>query len=106
MPTICPNCLRPVRIDAKYCGFCGTNLKPTPKDETAVAITTPEKSEATIENPTTVKQIQPKGSKIRRIVLIILIILLCLVLLMAFSLHYWPVLGPYINAVLSLLRPR
>lgn len=106
MPTICPNCLHPVRTDAKYCGFCGINLKPSAHDEAVVATALPQESEVTKEYPTTLQQIKPKGRKIRRIVLIILIILLFLVMLAAFLLHYWPVFSPYINAILSLLIPR
>ena len=106
MSTICPNCLRPVRNDARYCGFCGTNLKPPANDEAVVAVVPTPKGEASKENPTTLIQLKPKGSKIRRVVLFILIILLCLVLLVAFLLHYWPVLGPYINAILSLIKPK
>jgi hypothetical protein len=106
MPTICPNCLHPVRIDAKYCGFCGTNLKPSAQDEAAVAIAAPEESDVSTESPSTQKQLKPRGRKVKRVVLFILVILLCLVLLVAFLLHYWPVLSPYIIAVLSLLRLR
>ena len=28
MPNTCPNCQRPVRTGAKFCGFCGTRLTP------------------------------------------------------------------------------
>jgi hypothetical protein len=106
MPTICPNCLHSVRTDAKYCGFCGTNLNPTAHDDAVVAIAAPLESENLIDNPSAQKQLKPKGSKARRVVLIVLIVLLCLVLLVAFLLHYWPVLKPYTDAILSLLRLR
>jgi RNA polymerase subunit RPABC4/transcription elongation factor Spt4 len=106
MPTICPNCLRPVRTDAKYCGFCGTNLNPTAHEESVVTLASPQESEVPVENPTTRTQLKSKGSKARRIILIVLIILLCLVLLLAFLVHYWPELSPYIGSVISLLRPR
>jgi polyferredoxin len=106
MPTICPNCLRPVRTDAKYCGFCGTNLKPNTKEEAVVAVTPPQKDEGNIENQATQKQRKTTGRKIRRIVLILLIVLLCVVLLVAFLLHYWPILSPYIDAILRLLSLR
>jgi len=105
MPIICPNCLRPVRPDAKYCGFCGNNLNPTARDDTAVAKASPQEGKVTEENPTTRTQLIPKGRKVRRVVLIVLIILMCLVLLMAFLVHYWPILSPYVYAILSLLRP-
>jgi RNA polymerase subunit RPABC4/transcription elongation factor Spt4 len=106
MPSICPNCLRPVRTDAKYCGFCGNNLNPTAHDEAAVTIPSPQESEVSKENSTTLKRLKPKGSQVRRVVLIVLIILMCLVLLAAFLVHYWPVLSPTIDVILSLLRLR
>jgi hypothetical protein len=91
MPTICPNCLRPVRTDAIFCGFCGTNLKPAAHEEGAVAIAPNLESDVTNENPTAQKQLKSKGNRIKRIVLITVIALLCLVLLLAFLIHYWPV---------------
>jgi uncharacterized membrane protein YvbJ len=27
MTTLCPNCSRPARKDASFCGYCGNNLK-------------------------------------------------------------------------------
>jgi fatty acid desaturase len=79
-------------------------LNPTARDDAAVAITAPQESEVTKEYPTTQKQLKPKGRKVRRFVLIVLIILMCLVLLVAFLVHYWPVLSPYFDAVLTVLR--
>lgn len=105
MPTICPNCLRPVRTEAQYCGFCGTNLHPTANDKAAIAAAQSQVNEFNKEESTTQKQPKPKGKKIRRAVLITLIVLMCLVLLLAFLVHYWPILGPYTNAILSLFRP-
>lgn len=106
MPTICPNCLRPVRTEAKYCGFCGSNLKPNTKGESVVAVTPPQEDESSIEYQVTQKQRKITGRKIRRFVLILLVVLLCVVLLIAFLLHYWPIISPYIDAILRLLPLR
>jgi hypothetical protein len=103
MPTICPNCLRPVRSDAKYCGFCGTNLNPSSHEDIAVALTSPQENVAPIKNPADQTQYKSKGRQLRRILLVIVIILLCLVLLMAFLIHYWPVLNPFFGALISIL---
>lgn len=93
MPTICPNCLRPVRLDAKYCGFCGSNLYPTAHDDTTAAVISPQVSESTGEKQTTYSELKPKRKQLRRIVLIILVILLCLVLISAFLVNFWPIIS-------------
>jgi zinc-ribbon domain len=89
MPTICPNCLRPVRADAKFCGYCGSGLALNSHDDG------PEQMTATIDKASFTKepvykpQPKPKGAKARRTVLMVIIILLCLVLLLAFSVYYF-----------------
>ena len=105
MPTICPNCLRPVRNDARYCGYCGTNLFPAAQSE-SVAVMAPVQAVGTpTENPLPSKKMKSRGGKARRIILIILIVLLCLVLLVAFLAHYWPQLLPYLGSwIASLFR--
>jgi hypothetical protein len=106
MPTICPNCLRPVRTDAKYCGFCGTNLNPTAHEDTMVTVASTQEGKVSMNNPPPQTRFKSNGSKVRRVALIVVIILLCLVLLLAFLTHYWPVFTPYIGAALSLFGPR
>jgi hypothetical protein len=88
MPTICPNCLRPVRPDAKYCGYCGNSLIPGAQDDGPTELATALDSESVKELPEFKPEIKPSGSKVRRAVLMVIIILLCLVLLVAFSAYY------------------
>jgi fatty acid desaturase len=102
MPTICPNCLRPVRPDAKYCGYCGTNLNPNAHDDPAAVQASYQEAEVNEDNSTKLTRSKSKGGKIRRIVLIVVIILLCLVLLTAFLIHYWPIITPFFGALISM----
>ena len=54
MTPICPNCLRPVRPDVKFCGYCGTSLIPAVAMEAGSTSVLPD--EAVIEtNPIPVK---------------------------------------------------
>lgn len=103
MPTICPNCLRPVRNDVKFCGFCGANLVPAGAVQSKLALSGIE--DDTIEQqPTSPERRKRTRQETRRLILIILVILLCLVLLVAFISHFWPVIIPKIGSHLSLLR--
>jgi hypothetical protein len=88
MSTICPNCLRPVRADAKFCGFCGNNLNPTAHDDGPVALSVALESGNVKVNSTAQPQAKPSGGKTRRRLLMVIIVLLCLVLLIAFSAYY------------------
>lgn len=89
MPTICPNCLRPVRADAKFCGYCGNGLVPTAPDDGPVQMTAALGKESFTKEPVYKPQPKPKGGRARRTVLMAIIVLLCLVLLFAFSVYYF-----------------
>jgi hypothetical protein len=106
MPTICPNCLRPVRSEARFCGFCGSNLYPDALDEVAVAI--PAEQTAVVTQEEIIPAPPPKrgAEKIRRNILIAIVILLCLVLLVTFLIHYLPIIGPYLGALISVVLGR
>jgi hypothetical protein len=106
MPTICPNCLRPVRSEARYCGYCGSNLNPDSLDELSVAVPITQPGvESKIEAPA---KPRPKrdAEKTRRTVLIIIVILLCVVLLVTFLIHYLPVIGAYLGTMITLFLSR
>jgi hypothetical protein len=106
MPTICPNCLRPVRSEARYCGYCGSNLNPgSLDDESAVIPAVPAAVEGKVETPSKPKP-KRNAEKTRRTVLVIIVILLCLVLVVAFAIHYLPSLGAYLGALITLLAAR
>ena len=93
MTTICPNCLRPVRPGAKFCGFCGSSLTQKVGDEGSVVMPVSPESGVTKEKSTTEDQTKTGGRKARRTVLMVIIILLCLVLLAAFSAYYFQLIG-------------
>ncbi len=93
MPTICPNCLRPVRSDAKFCGYCGSSLTSAAHDEGPMALTAALDSINVKEASASKSQNKPKGGKVRRTILMVIIILLCLVLLFAFSVYYFRLIG-------------
>ncbi|OGN91126.1 MAG: hypothetical protein A2Y88_00230 [Chloroflexi bacterium RBG_13_48_10] len=88
MPITCPNCNHSVRKDARYCGFCGTNLMPSAEVKPAVA---PAKSEKTVvnQNLKPQKQSKPKRFKTSQMVTIVAIILLFLVVILSVVCRYW-----------------
>jgi hypothetical protein len=106
MPTICPNCLRPVRMEARYCGYCGSNLNPTALDEASAVLP--------IEQPAGEKfqegkdKGKPKANRetVRRRVLISIVILLLIVLLATFVIHYLPDLQKLTSSLMILIFSR
>ncbi|OGN94345.1 MAG: hypothetical protein A2Y88_01085 [Chloroflexi bacterium RBG_13_48_10] len=107
MPTICPNCLHPLRTNAKFCGYCGTSLIPNTRADAITLQASPQEVDTIKENTSPPAQSKPKSKKnIRRIVLIVLIILLCLVLLVAFLVHYWPNIIPNFGSLISRMLPK
>jgi hypothetical protein len=94
MPTICPNCLRPVRSDAKFCGFCGTSFPSAMVVESGTSTPIPQNDAPAQTKPTSQERPKRTRKQVRRAVLISLIILLCLVLVAAFAVHYWPIPVP------------
>jgi len=104
MSKICPNCLRPVRTGANYCGFCGTSLIPVSR---AVATSTPltaQTSTGVNVRSTTDPQPVPKPAKARRPWVITPIILLFLVILLALIVRYWPEITTYLLQFVSSMR--
>ncbi len=107
MTTICPNCLRPLRSNAKYCGYCGASLIPNTHVDTTTMQATALQSNVVEENASAPAQSKPRSKRnIRRVILIVLIILLVLVLLVAFLAHYWPSIIPNISTFFSSLLPK
>jgi predicted amidophosphoribosyltransferase len=87
MSPICPNCLRPVRSGAKFCGFCGSNLTSAAQGDPVVLPAALEGRDVQEKTPA-ISQTKSSAGKVRRTVLIAIIILLCIVLLIAFSGYY------------------
>ena len=106
MPTICPNCLRPVRAEARYCGYCGSNLNPAALDDASADLTVLETNadSSQVKKPKAKPKAEP--GVIRRRILIAIVILLCLVLLATFIIHYWPLISSYASAQLELIFSR
>jgi RNA polymerase subunit RPABC4/transcription elongation factor Spt4 len=105
MPTICPNCLRVVRSGAHFCGFCGTNLiPPSTTDDAGVLAVELESAENELANETRAATPAASRNQVRRTILIIIIILLCLVLVTAFVVHYWSVIGHYVLPLSEYLK--
>ncbi|OGO65080.1 MAG: hypothetical protein A2030_08395 [Chloroflexi bacterium RBG_19FT_COMBO_50_10] len=105
MPTICPNCLRLVRTGAKYCGFCGTNLFLTTKDE-SVALPVSQEKASINQKSKKQKQAKPKRFRTSQVVSIISIILLLLVIVLALIVRYWSEFSQFVVQILSLLFGR
>jgi hypothetical protein len=87
MTTICPNCSRPQRKEAKFCGFCGASLAPA---AAVKPVTTPAKDKA----GTGVVSEQQKPPKPKRFtssqkVTYGAIILLFLLIILSVICRYW-----------------
>jgi hypothetical protein len=89
MSTICPNCLRPVRPGAKFCGFCGSSLIATTQEAGSVEQTATLTPGAGSQKPAIKPSATPKAGKGKRTALMVIITLLCLVLLIAFLFYYF-----------------
>lgn len=100
MSKICPNCLRPVRTGANYCGYCGTSLVPTPRE------TTPTMKSISKGQAKASKKIKrmPKSGKASRSWLKVPVTLLILVILAALAIRYWPEILTLLNQALPLLK--
>lgn len=88
MSTTCPNCNHPVRKDARYCGFCGTDLMPTAEVKPTAP---PAKPEKTAANQTSIaqKKSKPKRFQTSQVVTFVAIILLFLVIFLSVVCRYW-----------------
>lgn len=105
MPTICPNCLRPVRTNAKYCGFCGTSLISAAEVESVTAPALQNETELNLNS----KQKKPPKSnqgKTSQVVTIIAFILLFLVIILALIVSHWSDISPLLGQILSLVNIR
>ncbi len=88
MPTICPNCLRPVRAGANYCGFCGISL--TISEGSALDSSAMEEQTVITNESESTKLPGPTYDQIGRTVSVIAIILLFLVIIAALTIRFWP----------------
>lgn len=88
MSTICPNCSRPQRKDAKYCGFCGASLTPP---AAVKPIAQPAKQDKTGTGAVSEPQKPPKPKRFTtsQKVTYGAIILLFLLIIMSVICRYW-----------------
>lgn len=105
MHTICPNCLRPIRVGAKYCGYCGTALNSL--EESGLAATAVSQDQAGSELEAGAQKLPgPTYDKTARTVSIAAIILLVLVILVGFAIRYWPEITAWLGQIIPWLRIR
>jgi hypothetical protein len=104
MSKICPNCLRPVRTGANYCGFCGASLIPATRGVSTAAPSIALNNTVADVRSTTNAQPNPKRSKARRPWVITPIILLFLVILLALIVRFWPEITAYLGQIVSSIR--
>jgi uncharacterized membrane protein YvbJ len=88
MSTICPNCSRPQRKDAKYCGFCGANLTPVVAVKSVAASVT-QGNPSTSQVSAAQKPPKPKRFTTNQKVTYGAIILLILLIIMSVICRYW-----------------
>jgi hypothetical protein len=104
MAKICPNCLRPVRSGANYCGYCGTILVPTPQDPAPTVKSSHKgKAKAMVSMPPRSKK-SAKLGKSGRSWLKVPITLLILVILAALAIRYWPAILTFLTVALPMLK--
>lgn len=104
MSKICPNCLRPVRTGANYCGYCGTSLIPATRDISAGEPSISQVSAVPNVRSTTNARSSPKVNKARRPWVITPIIMLCLVIILALVVRFWPEITANLGQIVSSIR--
>ncbi|HEX9091709.1 MAG TPA: zinc ribbon domain-containing protein [Anaerolineales bacterium] len=98
MSTICPNCQRPVRAGAKYCGFCGSSLITAGEVNAFASPALPEQTDLDFDaNPG--KLPGSKYDKTSQTVALTAIILLFLVIIVALFIRYWPYISVWLNKI-------
>jgi polyferredoxin len=102
MSTLCPNCSRPSRKGAQYCGFCGTNLKSPGRVELTAAVALSEKELSNIASKPQ-KQTKTKKKDAGRTAAIIAIIILFLIIFLALLGQYWAEVLTYLGSSLPIL---
>jgi hypothetical protein len=83
MPNTCPNCRRPVRVGARFCGFCAASLTPTPISPPAAA---PDPASnllpvaPSLDLTSEVRQRRGKRKRSRLIISLFFLLIICLVI--------------------------
>jgi hypothetical protein len=103
MSKICPNCLRPVRSGANYCGYCGTSLVPTPHGPAPNKASSKEGAKVAAMAPVKAKR-TPKSGKVGKSWIKVPITLLILVILAALAIRFWPEILTLLNQALPILN--
>ncbi len=104
MSKICPNCLRPVRTGANFCGYCGSNLIPVTSSTSSSAQPALQDYVDTNLKSTPSERPNHIRNKARRPWVLTPIIFLCLVILLALVLRFWPDISNYLALMLTSIR--
>jgi hypothetical protein len=104
MSKICPNCLRPVRTGANYCGYCGTSLIPATRENFPIEQSISQNNAGANVRSAPSSRLSPKRGKARRPWVITPIILLFLVIFLALVIRFWPEITAYLGQIVSSIR--
>ena len=99
MSATCPNCHRPVRAGAKYCGFCGTSLSSAGEVDALASTTLPEQVDLDLDTKSG-RLPGPKYDKTSQTVALTAIILLFLVIIVSLFIRYWPYIAVWLNKII------
>jgi hypothetical protein len=100
MASTCPNCSRPVRKSARFCGYCGADLNasksPRKNDEPAL------QDDAT-KQPGSLNGKSPKRKRSRACcgIWYFLVLILCLAIIVTLILYYWQYINPLLGQILN-----
>ncbi len=104
MHTICPNCLRPVRAGAKYCGYCGTQLNSI--TEAKLAVPFADEGQVGGAAETTTSQLPgPTYDRTGRAVSFAAIVLLFLVIVVSLIIRFWPDILLWLGRIIPWMKP-
>ncbi len=100
MSSICPNCNRPVRKSARFCGYCGADLNANNRKAQNI--------EPSLQADAVNQAASPKGKKTKRkrsmaccVVWYLLVFILCLAIIVTLTLYYWQYINPLLGQMLN-----
>jgi len=99
MSATCPNCQRPVRAGAKYCGFCGSSLNSAGEVSAFTSTALREQVDMDLDAKTG-RLPGPKYDKTSQTVALTAVILLFLVIIVALFIRYWPYITVWLNKII------
>jgi hypothetical protein len=93
MPNTCPNCRRPVRVGAKFCGFCAASLTPM-SPPAAAPVPSPNLLPAapSLDLTSEVRQRRAKRKRSRLVVSLFFLVIICLVIALPLTIFGRPLI--------------